>query len=213
MSPLAAHPIRCWFVFVVTQRRVDCFISAIKVCKLLWRECVFLPDSLQIFCVWLPPCLLLLSVKRTDCSSACLHPSFLMRRSSWQAKNLKLVGGNGCHKETHPYTHEHTQSLLSRHSWPFCIRRLCHPDFWNWSIYSSRVEHSLTLILTTHPIRWQTWMQTHIGIPLPRDLFMRHYKWMIMTNTMESWRDLRQVFSPAEQNAGYFSLSLYLHNF
>lgn len=33
MTRPAAHPIRCWYVSVVTQRRVDCFVSAIKVFK------------------------------------------------------------------------------------------------------------------------------------------------------------------------------------
>lgn len=62
MSPLAAHPIRCWFAFVVTQRRVDCFISTIKVCKLLFEEDVYFYqtfcrysvfDSLRVF--WCSP--------------------------------------------------------------------------------------------------------------------------------------------------------------
>lgn len=98
MNHPRAHPIRCWYVSVVIQRRVDCSASTIKVCK----RSYLIFNSTRYFTYTL--CLtlfmsLMLSIKLTDCSTACLPPSSPMQRSWWQAKSLKSVGDNSKNKK------------------------------------------------------------------------------------------------------------------
>lgn len=88
----AAHPIRCWYGSVVIQRRVDSFVSAIKVCT--WCGSSFVSSSWFTYMLCLTPFMSLMHSQLTDYSTASLPPSFLMLRFWWQARNLKLVGGN-----------------------------------------------------------------------------------------------------------------------
>lgn len=114
MTRPVAHPIRCWYDSVVTQRRVDYFVSTIKVCKTHLLDSYFQQifstysvfDSLHVFTAYrlqfcLPPPIIP--------NAEILMASKEFKIGRWETLSQTDIS---THTDVHKYCYQGTTSVL-----------------------------------------------------------------------------------------------------